>query len=467
MAQVVDVFIASPSDVQAERDHAERAISLISQKTRGLLDMVLHQVSWKNFLPCQARGNEKRVQDRFTPLVRKCAIFIGILGERYGTVIDESRGISGTEEEFNEAIAFRDHMEILTYFRTIPQKVPSTSGVVSQLTKLQALQSRLKSEDLLCHEYSTANEFRERVLLDLFEAVLRIRTEAERREQYASFFRFGISRNRANPSVMIAYPPIHKHIQKAVLDVGPSKSVKSRKQKYNWQVRLLPNVVYEDVKCIEKIEAAVRLTGVQDISAVTIDHPKLISGSGNKIWLCLPRNDMAARRLAQLGSRAWFAFERSPQEDRPHIVWRPGGNENIKIHSPMRRYLEIQGRPRRSSWKPEFGVIVARDYAVIGRFSWPDSTGETRNEPYYHYFIAGIRGLGTWGAGWYVELKASELQQLARNAEKIGVDAQVLLEITYSNFRIASVRDVSCMAQAYFDSQLSERTIEAIIEEFK
>jgi len=468
MAQVVDVFIASPSDVQTERDHAEQAIRLISQRTRDLLGIVLNAVTWQKFLPSQARSFETRVQDRFTTQVRKCGIFIGILGERYGTEIDESRRISGTDEEFNEAIKFRNDIEILTYFKTIPQTVSSSAANVKQLARVQDLQQRLKDQDLLCQQYSTPDQFRERVLLDLFEAVLRIRTEAERREQYLSFFRFGVGKSQDSPSVLVAYPPIHKHVQQATQGDGPANVSRSRLYKYNWQERLLPNVVYEDVKCIEKLESAIRLTGVQDISAVTIDHPKMFMALGNRIWLCLPRNDMASRRLAKLRSRAWFSFERRQQEDRPRIVWKqPGTKEKLEIQSPMRQYLEIQNRPRRSPWEPNFGAIVARDYAVIGRFAGIDSRGHTRGEPYYHYFVAGIRGLGTWGAGWYIDRKAYELQQLARNAEKTGADAQVLLEVTYSSFRIVSVEDVSSKGQEYFNSQHAPRTIDSVIEEFK
>lgn len=464
MAQVVDVFIASPDDVSVERHHAEDAIRLISQKTRDLLGIVLHPVSWQNFLPCQARGSEKRVQDRFSSRVRKCGIFIGILGQRYGTSIDESRRISGTEEEFNEAIKYREDIEILTYFRRISDTIISTPEVVEQLAKLQSLQKRLKKEDLLCKLYEAPEVFREFVLLDIFEAVLRISSETERREQYSSFFHFGISKKRDSPSVLLAYPPIHKYIQQAAPNEDSPKPTGAKR---NWQERLLPNVVYEDVKCIEKIEVAVRLTGVQDISIVTIDHPRVTTELGNKIWLCLPRNDIASRHLSKLGSRAWFTFERSIQEDRPHIIWRPKTNTKLQIRSPMRRYLEIQHRPRHSPWKPAFGAIVARDYAVIGRFTGLESRGDTHREPYYHYFIAGIRGLGTWGAGWYIEMKAVELQKLARNAESKDIDAQVLLEVTYSNFRIVSVEDVSFRKQEYFDLQHNDNYIKSVIEEFR
>lgn len=467
MTQVVDVFIASPSDVGTERRHAEDVIKLVSTKTRDILDIVLHPVSWQNFLPSATRCALERVQDRFTARVRKCGIFIGILHQRYGSEIDDSRRISGTQEEFEEAITNRHSIEILTYFRNIGTKIASDSRVVDQVAKLQALQKRLKTEGLLCHQYDEPREFRERILLDLFEAVVRIRTEAERREQFASFFRLGVSAKRESPSVLLAYPPIHKHIQRPFLQGETVQPANPKRDKYNWQERLLPNVVYEDFKCIQKIEAAVRHTGVQDISSVTIDHPSLMIGPGNRIWLCLPRNEIGSSYLARLGKRAYFKFERELGEERPHIIWSPPGQGSLKIRSPMSRYLEIQKRPRRSAWDPKFGKIVARDYAVIGRFATGDSKGLTRGEPYFHYYVAGIRGLGTWGAGWYIDRRPDELQRLARAAEAASSDPQVLIEVTYSNFRILSVEDVSFRDEKYFGSQSIDATIRSVIESLR
>jgi hypothetical protein len=64
--------------------------------------------------------------------------------------------------------------------------------------------------------------------------------------------------------------------------------------------------------------------------------------------------------------------------------------------------------------------------------------------PFQHYFVAGIRGLGTWGAGWYIDRCPDELERLAEAArETKNGDIQVLLEVTFSNYRIVEVEDVS------------------------
>ena len=468
MTQVVDVFIASPSDVGTERRYAEDVIKLVSIRTRDTLDIVLHPVLWENFIPSATACALDRVQDRFTARVRKCGIFIGILHQRYGSEIDDSRRISGTQEEFEEAIKNRQSIEILTYFRIIGTNVPSNPNVVGQLARLQALQERLKSERLLYHQYDTPREFRERLLLDLFEALVRIRTEAERREQLASFFRFGVNARGESPAVLLAYPPIHKHVQPTVLQGKTAQRTAQKRAKYNWHERLVPNVVYEDFKCIQKIEAAVRHTGVLDISSVTVDHPRLGIDQGNRIWLCLPRNEIGSSHLARLGARARFRFERDPGEERPHIIWCTPGKAHSKIiRSPMARYLEMQRPPKHSSWDPKFGLIVARDYAVIGRFAVENPKGLTRGEPYFHYYVAGIRGLGTWGAGWYIDRRPDELQRLTRAVENDLTGLQVLLEVTYWNNRILSVDDVTSRDQEYFDSQNTDATIRSVIDRLR
>lgn len=235
----------------------------------------------------------------------------------------------------------------------------------------------------------------------------------------------------------------------------------------NWQERLLPNVIYEDFKAIQKIETVVRFTGVQDISSVTIDHPRLRSEQGNRIWLCMPRNQLAARRLERLEGRTWFRFERD-SEGRHHIVWKPKDQESdlCQVQSPLFAYLKKQKRPKKSKWHTSFGEIVARDYAVLARFPNLDSKHLTRNDPFFHYYVGGIRGLGTWGVGWYIERRPDQLERLVKESLEPDGDVQVLLEVTFSNHRIVAVHDVSNKPRDYFEEQLSEAVLDQVITRF-
>jgi len=462
VTQVIDTFIASPKDVENERKYAEEAVVEVSARTRDILDIALHPVSWQRFLPSAARKGEK-IQDRFNSRVTKCGIFIGILNARYGTEISSDRRISGTEEEFDKAIAHRHSIEILTYFRQRSKSLRSERSLVEQAYKLQNLQRKLQDADLLYRRYGDADEFRSMIILDLFEAVLRISSETERREQLRSFFRFGVEHRRHTPSVLLGYPAIHKHA------VGAEAKNNDRRNepRYNWQERLLPNVVYEDFKAIQKLETIVRFIGVPDISSVTIDHPRIKASPGNRIWLCVPRNDVAQNELHGLRDRARFQFVKHMDDPRPHIVWASPEGSLIKIESPLSIYLMRQGRPKTGWWNRELGEIVARDYAIISRFRMADTRYQTKDDPFYHYFVAGIRGLGTWGAAWYIDRKPDEIERLVKDSGEEDSDVQALLEVTFSNFRIVTVRNVSDEPADYFRGQMADEAIDSVIEAFR
>jgi hypothetical protein len=462
VTQVIDIFIAAPRDVEAERKYADEAVSEVSARTRDILDIALHPVNWRRFLPSAARKGE-RIQDRFSSRVTKCGIFIGILNARYGTEISFDRRISGTEEEFNKAIANRHSIEILTYFCRGSENLRSERSLIEQAYKLQELQKKLQEADLLYRPYKDPDDFRSIIILDLFEAVLRVSSETERREQLRSFFRFGVEDRRHTPSVLLGYPAIHKHA------VGAEAKTNDRRSepRYNWQERLLPNVVYEDFKAIQKLEALVRFTGVPDISSVTIDHPRIKAAPGNRIWLCVPRNEIAQHELHGLRERSRFQFVKHVDEPRPHIVWLSNEVSPMKIESPLSIYLMRQGRPKTGWWHRELGEIVARDYAIISRFRMPDTKYRTKDDPFYHYFIAGIRGLGTWGAAWYIDRKPAEIERLVADSGGEDSDVQALVEVTFSNFRVVAVRDVSDESADYFRGQMADEAIDSVIETFR
>ncbi len=463
MDQVVDVFIASPSDVRKERKYVEEAVQKISPRTRDSLGIVLNPVSWTNFLPLAVKSNKDRVQDRFSQRVRKCHIFVGILYQRYGEEIDNQRRISGTEEEFDAAIKYRNRIELLTYFRDLPPNINADSGLVEQVAKLRKLKQRLHSDGLLSKSYSGPEEYREMITLDLFEAVIRISNEIERREQYQKFFRFGIARKQHAPSVLLGYPalqdyPSEKYVNTPFSSTNKKNSTQTGRRGINWQERLLPTVIYEDFKCIQKIESAVNSSGVSDISSVTTDHPRL-HGPGNRIWLCIPRNSPAQKQLRHLGKRSWFQFITKQSASRPHISWKSNKSEPVIVKSPLSRYLKRQRTESNGQWDPKHGEIVARDYAVIGRFSEPNSPAITQSDPYFHYYLAGIRGLGTWGVGWYIDRRPDELVRLLNEQQVQGDDVQVLLEVTLANNRIVAVNDVSNKGQDYFNKQMTKKVI--------
>jgi hypothetical protein len=239
---------------------------------------------------------------------------------------------------------------------------------------------------------------------------------------------------------MIGYPAIHKH------------HGNSAQSDYDWQERLLPNVIYEDFKTIQKIEAALAAIGVRDYSSVTTDHPSLKTARhGNRIWLCVPRNEPAQRRLNEvLADRARFRFVGADSRSR-ELHWRRRDGQTVVIRSPLATYLK-QRPAGRTKWRDEFGHVRARDFAVVARFRTREGGID-----YFDYFIGGIRGLGTWGAGWFIdrhpELLAGLVQRQCPPGDDRG-DVQTILQVEFDSYRIRRVVDVGDRDQPYFDHEM-------------
>jgi hypothetical protein len=114
------------------------------------------------------------------------------------------------------------------------------------------------------------------------------------------------------------------------------------------------------------------------------------------------------------------------------------------------------------AWDAKKGKIIAKDFAVLARFKRPPETGIDVVSGHLHdYFLAGIRGLGTWGAGWFIDRSPSLLSKF-----KESDDIQLLLEVTYKNGRITTVKDVSNQNEKYFEAQLSKKLIRDEIEKY-
>ena len=76
------------------------------------------------------------------------------------------------------------------------------------------------------------------------------------------------------------------------------------------------------------------------------------------------------------------------------------------------------------------------------------------------FFIAGIRGLGTWGAAWYLDRRYRELRKIKHNE-----NVQLLLEIEYKNGRISNVIDVSSKDAEYFKERNKDISIKKDIHD--
>jgi len=479
MIPVIPVFIASPTDVATERDLTEAAVHALAPRLQRLFGVTVVPLRWERFAPISSY-DKTHPQVGILQRIEPFSIFVGIFWKRYGTRVSRSLP-GGTEMEFGRALRQRDRVSILTYFRTPPGKAPKTDGARRQLEDLKDLKEQLREERVQWISYKVPHEFEKRISGDLMEAALKLILSGEPRKtaDLLSFFKFGSHHRLRSYPILIVYPP--------VTDPGPGHD----KPVFNWRDRLLPHVIYEDSKAIQDIEEAMRLIG-REYKTVTTDSPDVDGApSGDRVWVCLPRNWRANDVLERLGDRVRFQFESAAARGKRRelvLKWRHQSGKWLRIRSPLRRYLERSNRPDGAvPWAPLYGYAYAKDYAVFARFRVPRNWDvEDSGEYFYHYFVGGIRGLGTWGVGHLIDHESSNLLRMAEASianqpkdeeelEDLGEgpvagpaitervprdDVQLLLEVTYENFRITGVRDVSEEPETYFTRRFRRTFIE-------
>ena len=111
--KVIRVFIASPSDLGAERKTLKQVADELNQSLRGL-DCFIDLLGWEDRLPGFGRPQEQINED-----VDRCELFVGALWGRWGT--PSGKFTSGFEEEFERAKSRRRQTgalpEIWLYFK--------------------------------------------------------------------------------------------------------------------------------------------------------------------------------------------------------------------------------------------------------------------------------------------------------------------------------------------------------------
>lgn len=110
-AEVLRVLIASPSDVQKERDEIETAIFEWNTRFAEDMQIILLPSRWeKDVVPAYGGTDAQQVINE--QLVNKCDILIGVFWAKLGT--PTTRHSSGTLEEIS--IFIEQNKEVMVYF---------------------------------------------------------------------------------------------------------------------------------------------------------------------------------------------------------------------------------------------------------------------------------------------------------------------------------------------------------------
>ena len=443
------IFISSPGDVAEERKMSEEVVNAINKNIMETLGIALELKRWEDLPPQTPYLPEEQIQDILNRIVEESNFFVLILYKRYGT-IESGHDISNTEREINtilKAFEKKPQIKILSYFRDIPPN--DDPGTQEQ--KVKDLKKRLQDKGIFYKSYSTPFMFKEILTHDLYDVILKMKLSSFKHHRLKLFWQFGIPERPTFPSVAILYPSVQREYMG-----GPNNRL--------WLNRLKPNIYYEDFKAIQKLHKVFNLIGFKDYRIYPhTDYPSDII-SMNRIWLCFPRLVAAQNQLKRYVGISRFNFLPRTRKRMGAIIWSNKYERNIRIESPLARYLEIQRSEMDISgeWHSQLNRIIAKDFAIVARFSDHINKDVASEGLLKDYFFAGIRGLGTWGSAWFIDRKYKHLP-MVQDDENI----QILLEVIYQNDRIFDVIDVSEEPPEYFKEQNNLRVIKKTIRYFK
>jgi len=151
---VVVAFLASPSDVRAERETAFQVVESVNRSIRNATGWEVELLGWEESLPGAGRP-----QDLINPDLDRSQLFIGILWRRWG--IPTGQYTSGFEEEFERAQRRNRDTgvpEIWMYLKAIPSDALEDPG--PQLERVLAFRRKLEETgNLLWKEFNHTEQW--------------------------------------------------------------------------------------------------------------------------------------------------------------------------------------------------------------------------------------------------------------------------------------------------------------------
>lgn len=161
------VFVASPSDVDEERNGLEEVIRELNTAWARELGIRLDLVRWETHAYPSFGEDPQAVINAQIP--DDYDLFIGLMWYRFGT--PTGRAGSGTLEEFQRAKKRFDHaqsaLQLMIYFKDAPAPIPPSKLDPEQLAKVSGFRSSLGEEGGLYWAFSTVDEFEKLVRLHL------------------------------------------------------------------------------------------------------------------------------------------------------------------------------------------------------------------------------------------------------------------------------------------------------------
>lgn len=444
-------FISCPKDVNEEYRMAQEVIDAVSSTCKETLGIELETVTFDDFVPQAPRLPEERIQDILNAEIPKCHIFILILGKRYGS-LEPGHRMSNTAREVETAIALlkkEKKLMFLSYFHEIEKDDdPGT-----QQQSVEEFRKSLEQRGIWYRRFTSSDDFKNRLTHDLYRTVMRYRLSTNKHQFLRRFWKFGTPDRPTYPALAVMYPAMERTF------MGPQDDPDV------WLNRLEPNIVFEDFKALQKIDKTLRLIGFDKFRIYNSASAPSDIRFMNRFWICL-RNSRGLQQASLYKDISRFTIVPKKNRASSFFCWKPRTNSDnfIIIKSPLAKYLREQRSKLDISgeWQPEMDHIMAKDFAILARFQDMHNNIHMQDGYLQDYFLAGLRGLGTWGAAWFIDRKYHTFEPQYEKR-----DIQFLLEVEYRDGRIFDVRDVSNKGQDYFDEENGISQIRNNIADYK
>jgi hypothetical protein len=176
--KIVQIFLASPSDLPDERQAAKAVVDAFNKQWADWLGIQVELIGWEDTFKRFGRPQEQINLD-----LDRCEAFIGMLWRKWGTPPSKDVGpyTSGFEEEFERALANRTKSgrpEMTLFLKKIDPDFLKDQG--PDLKKVLAFKERIHSEHLILYEeFALREEFEEKLSTWITRYVQQLKRQEE------------------------------------------------------------------------------------------------------------------------------------------------------------------------------------------------------------------------------------------------------------------------------------------------
>ncbi|MBL8870504.1 MAG: hypothetical protein JNK90_11965 [Planctomycetaceae bacterium] len=174
---ILSVFVASPSDVDEERNRLEEVIRELNTAWSRELGVRLDLIRWETHAyPSFGEDAQAVINDQ---IPNDFDVFVGLMWYRFGT--PTGRAGSGTIEEFQRAKARHDanpnDVQLMIYFKDEPAPIAPSKLDHEQLANVAKFRSGLGNEGGLYWSFQSIDDFEKLIRLHLTRQVQKWRSK--------------------------------------------------------------------------------------------------------------------------------------------------------------------------------------------------------------------------------------------------------------------------------------------------